>query len=118
MYRLLILEDEEIQRVDFLDCYSEELEAGTYELIFARTGEEALEIIKKDENKKIDLIISDLRIPHAKIDGWKFIKTLVKENIDIKVIVITAVGAWEDFTIEQKRNIIYFFKKIHLRQNH
>jgi CheY-like chemotaxis protein len=111
MYRLLILEDEEIQRVDFYDCYREEIEAGTYELIFATTGEEALKIIEEDKDKKIDLIISDLRIPHAEIDGWKFIKTLAKRHIDIKTIIITAVGSLEDFTVEQRKNIVYLFKK-------
>jgi CheY-like chemotaxis protein len=109
--KLLILEDLKKQQQYFLDFYKDEIETGTYELIFTQTGEEALEIINNDRQREIDLIIADLKLPAAKIDGWQFIKTLSKSSIDIKIIVITAWGKLENFSEQERKNIIYFIKR-------
>jgi CheY-like chemotaxis protein len=110
-YCLLIVEDESAQKTAIKTCYAEEILAGTYKLLFANSGEEALEIIENNQDPKIDLIVSDLKLPAAKVNGWKFIKELANKNIDIKIIVRTAFGSPDDFSAKESKNILYFLKK-------
>ncbi|NJO93978.1 MAG: response regulator [Hydrococcus sp. RM1_1_31] len=110
-HHILVLEDEFYQRQALEKAYRKEIKSGEYKLIFAETGEEALEAIENDKEREIDFIISDLKLPAAKIEGWDFIRILAERNINIKTIVITAVGDLEDFTEQERKNIIFFFKK-------
>lgn len=109
--KLLIIEDLKKQQQYFTKSYKKEIEAGNYELIFTQTGEEALEIINNDKQREIDLIIADLKLPAAKIDGWQFIRTLSKISIDIKIIVITAWGHLDNFSEQERKNIVYFIER-------
>jgi CheY-like chemotaxis protein len=109
--KLLIVEDETSQQQAFLSFFRKEIKAKEYELVFTKTGEEALEIITKDKEKKIDLLIADLRMPAAKINGWQLIKTLISQHINLKVIVVTAWGKLEDFTAEERKNIFFFLNR-------
>ena len=109
--KLLILEDLKQQQRYFLQTYKEEIKTKNYELIFTQTGEEALETINNDRDREIDLIIADLKLPGAQVDGWQFIKTLSKNSIDIKIIVITAWGHLDNFSEQERKNIIYFIER-------
>lgn len=110
-HHILVLEDEIKQQKALKKVYRKEIQANEYELIFTQTGEEALEVIENDRERTIDFIISDLKLPAARIEGWDFIKILATRNINIKTIVITAVGQLEDFSEQERKNILFFFNK-------
>lgn len=59
----------------------------TFKIVTAQSGEEALTIL--NQQKKIDLIISDMRMPG--IDGLTFIKK-VKKNINVTIPCIILSG--------------------------
>ncbi|MFA4858729.1 MAG: sigma-54 dependent transcriptional regulator [Candidatus Margulisiibacteriota bacterium] len=59
-----------------------------YHVITAKTGREAIEIVK---NKNVDLTLLDMRLPE--IDGIEVLKNIKDIDDSIEVIMITAVAA-------------------------
>ena len=82
MYKILICDDER----DIVSALKIYLEAEGYETISAYNGEEALEIIEKNE---IHLLLMDIMMPV--LDGISAIARL-RESSNIPVILLTAKG--------------------------
>ena len=82
MARVLIVDDEEMERV----LERSILEKEGHELFFASDGESALKICK---NSDVDLIISDLAMPD--FNGLRFIKELREAGLYMPLI---AVSGW------------------------
>lgn len=82
MSKILILEDEESIR-KFIKI---NLKRAGYEIIEAKTGEEALE--KSLDNKDIAVAILDIMLPG--INGFKVCKELRKRSKEIGIIILTA----------------------------
>lgn len=80
---ILAIDDEE----HILELLSYNLENNGFKVLTAGSGEEGLEIIKKE---KIDLILLDIMLPG--IDGMEMLKRLRKnpETADLPVIMLTA----------------------------
>ncbi|MGD8787130.1 MAG: response regulator [Phycisphaerales bacterium] len=68
----------------------------TNELVHAGNGEEALEYLKDDSNKKPYIVLSDLNMP--KMDGIEFLKTVKSDETlkNIPVVVLTTSKAEDD----------------------
>ena len=69
----------------------------------AEDGKEALEILEKND---IDLVISDLRMPH--INGDELLAFINKDYPGVKVIILTGHGTVEN-AVEAMRNGAYDF---------
>ena len=82
-YTILIADDEKEIR-ELLKLY---LENEQYQVVEAEDGQQALDILHR---QKIDLCILDIMMP--KIDGYKVLKELRKEN-NIPVIILSAKDA-------------------------
>ncbi|RXJ88613.1 nodulation protein V [Arcobacter sp. CECT 8983] len=80
---ILYAEDESIIQ----DGVTETLNLFGLNVICAENGEEALSLFKNSENK-IDLILTDIKMP--RLDGLGFIKKVREVNNDIPVIITTA----------------------------
>lgn len=81
--KILLVEDE----ADLVELVKNRLHTNNYEVTIAQDGQEALDIIEKDN---FDLIILDIMLP--KINGFEVCKSL-KENPahkNIPVIMFTA----------------------------
>jgi CheY-like chemotaxis protein len=109
--KLLVVEDEPGVENIFRGNYRKEIKLGKYEFIFANSGEQALEEIEKDREREIDLIIADLKMPAAKIDGREFIRILQEQHINIKIIVLTAYINEYEFSESEKENILFLLNK-------
>lgn len=83
----ILVADDEISMLKIISAY---LNKEGFNVFEAKDGEEALDII---ENKKIDLAILDWMIP--KFNGIEVCK-YIKENSEIKVLVLTAKSQNED----------------------
>lgn len=59
-------------------------------------GEEAVKILKKDKDK-YDVVITDYKLPG--LDGIDFIRALIKEGIDVPVVMLTGQGS-EQIAVE------------------
>ncbi len=91
MKRILVVDDEEGIRL----LYQEELRDVGYEVVTAKSGEEALRMVKQ---QKPDLITLDIRM--AEMDGSEFLQELRKMHRDLPVIVCTAYDDYrQDFRL-------------------
>jgi two-component system response regulator HydG/two-component system response regulator AtoC len=85
-YNILIVDDE----VNSLKVLSAALKKGKTEIDTARSGEEALELIKK---KKYDLVISDFRM--GGISGEQLLEKTKSLSPDLPFVLLTAHGTIE-----------------------
>jgi DNA-binding NtrC family response regulator len=81
--RVLIVEDDEV----FLRPLRRALELEGYEVLTASSGEEALDLLKRED---VDLALTDQRLPG--MDGVQVVRQLKTEHPEIGVVVMTAYG--------------------------
>ena len=86
MHTILVVDDEP----NYLIILSELLIEEGYETFTAENGTKALEIVS---NNDIDLILTDMQMPH--MNGIELLKAAKAVNKDIPVIMITAYGEVE-----------------------
>ena len=84
-YKLLIVEDENSQRM----LYKEYFEMENFEVVTAADGQEALTALAA--NKDVDMVLLDLMLP--KIDGVKVLEKIRKnpENHNLIVYMMTVL---------------------------
>jgi DNA-binding NtrC family response regulator len=81
--RVLIVEDDEV----FLRPLRRALELGGFDVLTAGSGEEALELLKRED---VDLALTDQRLPG--MDGVAVVRQLKTEHPEVGVVVMTAYG--------------------------
>lgn len=87
MFKILVAEDEYYIR----DLICKNLEHQGYNVIPARDGKEAFQVI---ESEHIDLVITDVMMPY--IDGNTLSKKIRDVNEDIPIIMLTALDTFSD----------------------
>ena len=87
MKKILVVEDDESQRILYHDEFSE---AG-YEVMLAANGREALKRLDRD---KPDLIILDIVMPV--MDGMETLGRIIREHRDVPIILNTAYSSYKD----------------------
>ncbi len=102
MERILIVEDKE----SMAQMLRETLELAGYEVMIAKDGGEG---IKRIRDSKIDLVLTDLKLP--KKDGMEILKASKEENSLIPVIVMTAFGSVETAVSAMKLGAYDFITK-------
>jgi DNA-binding response OmpR family regulator len=85
--KILVVEDDESQRILYHDEFSE---AG-YEVMLAANGREALKHLDRD---KPDLIILDIVMPV--MDGMETLGRIIREHRDVPIILNTAYSSYKD----------------------
>jgi len=85
--KILVVEDDENQRLLYHDEFSE---AG-YEVVMAANGREALEQL---DMAKPDLIILDIVMPV--MDGMETLGMIIREHRDVPIILNTAYSSYKD----------------------
>lgn len=90
MKRILIVEDEENQRL----LYKTELEEEGYMVYVAENGVEGL---KRFELERPDLVTIDIKMPD--MDGMELLQRMREIDKDIPIIMLTAYGEYsQNFT--------------------
>jgi CheY-like chemotaxis protein len=87
MAQLLVVEDERSLR----ELYQLELESEGYEILLAKDGIEAVELVEKTPP---DLIIMDIRMP--RMDGLEAMGKILDRYKKIPVIIHTAYQGYKD----------------------
>ena len=104
-YTLLIVEDETSQRL----LYKEYFEMENFHVLVAADGQEALDILKKDEH--IDMVLLDLMLP--KIDGVKVLEK-IRNNPKTKGLIVYMMTVLDRVAVIKKAYDIgadgYFIK--------
>ena len=101
---ILIVDDEETLTWSMAKSLSKDREK--YEVFIANNGREALNLLEKN---KIDLVISDIRMPD--INGLDLLVKIRKEYPQTKVIIMTAYGSSDVQKEANRRGSLYYVEK-------
>lgn len=92
MYRVLIADDEKIEREGIKFLLS--MEEGEYEIQEASNGKQALNII---HSQKIDFLLTDIKMPP--MDGLELAARVSEENPEIPIVIFSG---YSDFGFAQE----------------
>jgi YesN/AraC family two-component response regulator len=88
--KLLVVDDELDVKDMFLQRFRKEIKSGKISLVFAHSGEEAMELLSQIQPTDIVLILSDINMPG--MTGFDLLK-IVKEKLPhLKVFMVSAYG--------------------------
>ncbi|MDP2043810.1 MAG: response regulator [Candidatus Omnitrophota bacterium] len=93
-YKVLIVDDEEAVRDLFVDLLKKE----GYQTSACATGEETLELLKKES---FDVVLLDIKLPG--ISGLEVLKNIRDSYKDLTVVMITGFGYDEDLITKSKQ---------------
>jgi DNA-binding response OmpR family regulator len=102
--KILVVEDEP----NLVQLLKAGLEAGHYEVVTAKDGQEALEMTRLE---KPDLIILDIMLP--KIDGYK-VAARLKDDEDLKdipIVMLTARCLTQDIKKTMENGAVCYVQK-------
>lgn len=102
--KILIVDDEETLTWSMAKSLSKDKDK--YEVLIANNGREALNLLEKN---KIDLVISDIRMPD--INGLDLLVKIRKEYPETKVIIMTAYGSSDVQKEANRRGSLYYVEK-------
>jgi len=89
---ILLVDDDQLFRNEFIDCFDE------YTIIEASEGETALKILEKPH--EIDLVLLDIRLPG--MDGFETLQRIKKTAPSLSVIILTGYSS-KDSAIQALR---------------
>ncbi len=87
MLNILLVED----NIDLSSLVASELEREKFSVSIASNGEQAIELF---DNKRFDLIITDIMMP--KLDGFGLISYVREVNKNIPILIISAKSSQDD----------------------
>ncbi len=93
LYKILVVDDEAPVRDLFEDLFKKE----DCQTVTCATGEEALEILKKDT---FDVVLLDIKLPG--ISGLEVLKNIREIHKKLPVVMITGFGFDEDLIAKSK----------------
>lgn len=102
--KVLIVDDEETLTWSMAKSLSKDKDK--YEVLVANNGKEAINILNRH---KIDLVISDIRMPD--INGLDLLLKIRKEYPQTKVIIMTAYGSSEIHKEANRRGSLFYIEK-------
>mgnify|MGYP001559027104 CR=1 FL=1 len=76
---LLVVDDE----ADLRECIAEDFESRGFTVLTAENGTQALEVI---QSRPVDLVISDMRMPHG--DGMFLLEQIRARHPEIPVVIL------------------------------
>ncbi len=87
MTKILVVEDDPNQRL----LYEEELKNEGYEVVAARDGREALELVEK---ARPDLVVMDISMPG--MDGIESMSRMLSQDHKLPIILNTAYATYKE----------------------
>ena len=87
MARVLLVDDSESIRL----LYEKEMEEEGYQMLLAASGEEALELLEREE---VDLVVLDIKM--KQMSGLEALQHIVKEKKNLPVILCSAYSSYQD----------------------
>ena len=105
--KILFVDDEPDLEPLILQRMRRNIRRGEYEVVFARDGVEALEMLMED--KEIDMVVSDINMP--RMDGLTLLQQIQEVTPDIRAIIISAYGDMENIRTAMNRGAFDFVTK-------
>lgn len=107
MAKLLVVDDEADLEVLIRQKFRRKIREKTYSFVFARDGNEALTILKEQDD--IDVILTDINMPG--MDGLTLLTKLPEANPVIKAVMVSAYGDMDNIRTAMNRGAFDFVFK-------
>ena len=107
MIKILAVDDEPDLETLIRQKFRRQIREKEYEFEFAFNGKQALE--KIDENKDIDVVLSDINMPE--MDGLTLLEKLQHGNPVLKTVIISAYGDMDNIRTAMNRGAYDFICK-------
>ena len=104
---ILVVDDEPDLETLVRQKFRKQIKNKTIKFHFAQNGEEALEVLK--ENEQIDMVISDINMP--KMDGLTLIGHLHDLSPVLKSVIVSAYGDMEKIRTAMNKGAFDFLTK-------
>lgn len=107
--RILVVDDEKDVEILFRQKFRKELKSNSIELVFAFSGQEALEFLEKNIPPKVMYIFSDINMPG--MTGLELLDIVKQRFPQIKVSMISAYGDKDNHDKAKASGAKEFFTK-------
>jgi DNA-binding NtrC family response regulator len=109
MTKILIVDDERDVETLFRQKFRKEVRSGVLELVFAFSGDEALQILSEDEPPEVVYVFSDINMPG--MTGLELLKKIKDRSPMISVSMISAYGDADNYQKAMSSGAKEFFTK-------
>lgn len=107
--KFLVVDDERDVEMLFRQRFRKEIRQGLIELVFAFSGDEAMDILASSDPPEVMYIFSDINMPG--MSGLDLLRKVKTEYPGIKVSMISAYGDQENFDKAMESGAKAFFTK-------
>lgn len=107
--KFLVVDDEKDVELLFKQKFRREIRSGKIEMVFAFSGEEALDILNDKQPPDVVYVFSDINMPG--MSGLQLLETVKKRYPAIRVSMISAYGDDENFQKAKETGAKEFFTK-------
>lgn len=107
--KILIVDDEKDVEMLFRQKFRKEIKSGEVELVFAFSGQEALDILSKEKPPEVMYVFSDINMPG--MTGLELLDAVKTRFPEINVSMISAYGDAENYSRAKESGAKEFFTK-------
>lgn len=107
--KILIVDDEKDVEMLFRQKFRKEVKDNELELMFAFSGQEALEVLERENPPAVVYVFSDINMPG--MTGLELLKLVKARFPEIKVSMISAYGDAENYNKAKASGAQEFFTK-------
>ena len=107
--KILIVDDEKDVEMLFRQKFRKEVKNHDFELVFAFSGQEAIEILEKADPPDVMYVFSDINMPG--MTGLELLQYVKSRFPDIKISMISAYGDSENYNKAMSSGAREFFTK-------
>ena len=107
--KILIVDDEKDVEMLFRQKFRKEIKRGEVEMVFAFSGQEALEILAKEKPPEVMYVFSDINMPG--MTGLELLDKVKERFPSINVSMISAYGDSENYNKAKESGAKEFFTK-------
>jgi len=107
--KILIVDDEKDVEMLFRQKFRKEIKKGEVELVFAFSGQEALELLAKEEPPEVMYVFSDINMPG--MTGLELLEEVKSRLPQINVSMISAYGDSDNYNKAKESGAKEFFTK-------
>ena len=107
--KILIVDDEKDVEMLFRQKFRKEIKKGEVELVFAFSGQEALELLAKEKPPEVMYVFSDINMPG--MTGLELLEEVKTRFPQINVSMISAYGDSDNYNKAKESGAKEFFTK-------